>query len=121
VNPVEAALAEAHRHEWARVLAATARVAMDLDLAEECVQEASAAALRSWAVDGIPGNPAAGLTTTARRRAIDAIRRDAADPLARLGRADEAAAAYRRAVELTANEAERAFFAGRLAARAPGE
>jgi RNA polymerase sigma-70 factor, ECF subfamily len=38
VNPVEAALANAHRHEWARVLAATARVAMDLDLAEECVQ-----------------------------------------------------------------------------------
>jgi RNA polymerase sigma-70 factor (ECF subfamily) len=78
VNPVEAALAEAHRHEWARVLAATARVAMDLDLAEECVQEAYAAALRSWAADGIPGNPAAWLTTTARRRAIDAIRRDSA-------------------------------------------
>jgi RNA polymerase sigma factor (sigma-70 family) len=78
VNPVEAALADAHRHEWARVLAATARVAMDLDLAEECVQEAYAAALRSWAADGIPGNPAAWLTTTARRRAIDAIRRDSA-------------------------------------------
>jgi RNA polymerase sigma factor (sigma-70 family) len=78
VNPVEAALAEAHRHEWARVLAATARVAMDLDLAEECVQEAYAAALRSWPVDGIPGNPAAWLTTAARRRAIDAIRRDSA-------------------------------------------
>ena len=43
MNPVEAALAEAHRHEWARVLAATARVALDLDLAEECVQEAYAA------------------------------------------------------------------------------
>jgi RNA polymerase sigma-70 factor (ECF subfamily) len=78
VNPVEAALAEAHRHEWARVLAATARVAMDLDLAEECVQEAYAAALRSWTADGIPSNPAAWLTTAARRRAIDAIRRDSA-------------------------------------------
>ena len=75
---VEAALAEAHRHEWARVLAATARVARDLDLAEECVQEAYAAALRAWAAAGIPDNPAAWLTTAARRRAIDAIRRDSA-------------------------------------------
>jgi RNA polymerase sigma-70 factor (ECF subfamily) len=78
VNPVEAALADAHRREWARVLAATARVAGDLDLAEECVQEAYAAALRSWARGGVPGNPAAWLTTAARRRAIDAIRRESA-------------------------------------------
>ena len=74
---VEAAIADAHGREWARVLAATARVARDLDLAEECVQEAYAAALQSWVSAGIPGNPAAWLTTTARRRAIDAIRRDA--------------------------------------------
>jgi len=74
---VEAAIADAHSREWARVLAATARVARDLDLAEECVQEAYAAALQSWVSAGIPGNPAAWLTTTARRRAIDAIRRDA--------------------------------------------
>ncbi len=74
---VEAAIADAHCREWARVLAATARVARDLDLAEECVQEAYAAALQSWVSAGIPGNPAAWLTTTARRRAIDAIRRDA--------------------------------------------
>ena len=75
---VQAALADAHRQEWARVLAATARVARDLDLAEECVQEAYASALRSWATSGIPDNPAAWLTTAARRRAIDAIRRDSA-------------------------------------------
>jgi RNA polymerase sigma factor (sigma-70 family) len=75
---VQAALAQAHRQEWARVLAATARVARDLDLAEECVQEAYASALRSWATAGIPGNPAAWLTTAARRRAIDVIRRDSA-------------------------------------------
>jgi RNA polymerase sigma-70 factor (ECF subfamily) len=74
---VEAAVADAHRHEWGRVLAATARTARDLDLAEECVQEAYAAALRTWARTGVPANPAAWLTTTARRRAIDAIRRDA--------------------------------------------
>jgi len=58
------------------VLAATVRVARDLDLAEECVQEAYAAALRTWPAAGIPDNPASWLTTTAKRRAIDAIRHD---------------------------------------------
>ncbi len=59
------------------MLAATVRVARDLDLAEECVQEAYAAALRTWPGAGVPDNPAAWLTTTARRRAIDELRRDA--------------------------------------------
>jgi RNA polymerase sigma-70 factor (ECF subfamily) len=53
-------------------------VTRNLDLAEECVQDAYAAALQRWPAAGVPGNPAAWLTTTARRRAIDAIRRDAA-------------------------------------------
>jgi RNA polymerase sigma factor (sigma-70 family) len=75
---VEATIAEVHRREWARVLAATVRLARDLDLAEECVQEAYARALDGWVRDGIPDNPAAWLTTTAKRRAIDAIRRDRA-------------------------------------------
>ena len=76
---VAEAIADAHRREWARVLAATVRVARDLDLAEECVQEAYASALHSWSgPGGIPANPAAWLTTAAKRRAIDAIRRDAA-------------------------------------------
>ena len=75
---VEAALAAAHQREWGRVLAATACVTRDLDLAEECVQEAYAAALRSWAEAGIPDNAAAWLTTAARRRAVDAIRRESA-------------------------------------------
>ena len=75
---VEAAIADVHRGDWARMLASTARVTRDLDLAEECVQEAYAAAVRSWVSGGIPANPAAWLTTAARRRAIDAIRRDAA-------------------------------------------
>ena len=73
---IEAALAEAHRREWAFVLAATVRTARDLDLAEECVQEAYAAAVTAWARDGVPASPAAWLTTTARRRAVDTIRRD---------------------------------------------
>jgi len=73
---VPEAIADAHRREWALVLAATARVAGDLDLAEECVQDAYAAALAAWTRQGVPRNPAAWLTTTARRRAIDALRRD---------------------------------------------
>lgn len=57
---VEAALDDAHRREWACVVAATVRTARDLDLAEECVQEAYAAALTSWARHGVPAGPAAG-------------------------------------------------------------
>ena len=75
---IEAVIADAHRREWARVLAATVHVARDLDLAEECVQEAYAAALRTWPGAGIPDNPAGWLTTAAKRRAIDAIRHDSA-------------------------------------------
>ena len=78
VSAVETAIADAHRREWARVLAATVRVARDFDLAEECVQEAYASAMRTWVTAEIPDNPAAWLTTTAKRRAIDTIRRDTA-------------------------------------------
>jgi RNA polymerase sigma-70 factor, ECF subfamily len=72
---VAAAVADAHRREWAFVLAATARVATDLDAAEEAVQDAYAAALSTWDERGIPKNAAAWLTTTARRRALDLRRR----------------------------------------------
>ena len=78
IATVEAAIEDTHRREWGRVLAATVRVARDLDLAEECVQEAYAAALAAWVRDGIPRNPGAWLTMTARRRAIDAIRHERA-------------------------------------------
>ena len=44
-----AAVADAHRREWAFVLAATVRVTRDIDLAEECVQDAYAQALTTWA------------------------------------------------------------------------
>jgi RNA polymerase sigma-70 factor (ECF subfamily) len=73
---VEAVLAATHQREWTRLLAATVRTTRQLDLAEECVQEAYAAALRGWVSSGIPDNPAAWLSTTARRRAVDAIRRE---------------------------------------------
>ena len=71
-----AAVADAHRGEWAYVLAATVRVTRDLDLAEECVQDAYARALTAWA-RGVPAKPGAWLTTVARRRALDLLRRDA--------------------------------------------
>ncbi len=76
VQQVAGAVADAHRREWAFVLSATARVACDIDLAEECVQDAYVSALQAWARDGIPANPGAWLTTTARRKAIDALRRE---------------------------------------------
>ncbi len=74
---VATAVAEAHRREWAFVLAATIRVAGDIDTAEEAVQDAYASALETWDARGIPSNPGAWLTTTARRRALDLRRRDA--------------------------------------------
>ena len=74
---VAAAVADAHRREWAFVLAATVRVTRDLDLAEECVQDAYARALATWGPRGVPTNPGAWLTTVARRRALDLLRRDA--------------------------------------------
>lgn len=69
------AVADAHRREWAAVLAATVRVTRDLDLAEECVQDAYAAALHDWARDGVPVRPGAWLTTVARHNALDLLRR----------------------------------------------
>jgi RNA polymerase sigma-70 factor (ECF subfamily) len=66
---------DAHRREWAFVLAATVRVTRDLDAAEECVQDAYVAALDTWARDGVPDRPGAWLTTTARRKALDRARR----------------------------------------------
>ncbi|TKK75650.1 RNA polymerase sigma factor [Kribbella jiaozuonensis] len=69
------AVAEAHSTEWASVLAATARVAADLDLAEDCVQDAYAKALVHWRADGVPKKPGAWLTTVATRRALEHRRR----------------------------------------------
>jgi RNA polymerase sigma-70 factor (ECF subfamily) len=71
---VAAAVADAHRREWAFVLAATVRVTRDIDVAEECVQEAFAAALTEWRDRGVPSRPGAWLTTVARRRALNVLR-----------------------------------------------
>lgn len=66
---------EAHRRHWSTVVAATARATRDLDLAEDCAQDAYVQALRSWP-DGAPDNPAGWLTTVARRTALDRLRRE---------------------------------------------
>ena len=71
---VAAAVADAHRREWAFVLAATVRVTRDLDVAEECVQDAFAAALADWGSSGVPARPGAWLTTAAKRRALNVVR-----------------------------------------------
>jgi RNA polymerase sigma factor (sigma-70 family) len=75
---VVAAVAEAHRRDWAQVLATTALLTRDLDLAEECTQDAYEQALRAWPDHGIPDRPGAWLTTTARNRARDVLRRESA-------------------------------------------
>jgi RNA polymerase sigma factor (sigma-70 family) len=74
---VVAAVAQAHRRDWARVFAATAHLTRDLDLAEECTQDAYAQALQTWPQTGIPDRPGAWLTTIARNRARDVLRRQA--------------------------------------------
>jgi len=75
VSEVGQALAEAHRREWAFVVAAAVRAAGDVGIAEECAQEAFVAALQGWERDGVPRNPGGWLATAARRRAIDQVRR----------------------------------------------
>ena len=74
---VRAAVDTAFRDEWGRVVATLIRTTGDWDLAEECAQDAFAAALRRWGTDGVPDRPGAWLTTTARNRATDRLRRDA--------------------------------------------
>jgi RNA polymerase sigma-70 factor, ECF subfamily len=70
-------IARVHREEWARVVATLARRCRDLDVAEEMAAEAFATAVERWPVDGVPPNPGAWLTTTAHRKAIDRLRREA--------------------------------------------
>ncbi|HEY2443220.1 MAG TPA: sigma-70 family RNA polymerase sigma factor [Streptosporangiaceae bacterium] len=74
---VETAVAQAFKEEWGQVVATLIRVTGNWDLAEECTQDAFALALARWPRDGIPRRPGAWLTTAARNRAIDRLRRDA--------------------------------------------
>ncbi|MER7716707.1 DUF6596 domain-containing protein [Streptomyces flaveolus] len=82
------------RLESPRVIAGVARVVRDVGIAEEIAQDALVAALEQWPRDGVPDNPGAWLTTTARRRAVDLVRRREtyARKLAEIGRDLPAAA-----------------------------
>jgi RNA polymerase sigma-70 factor (ECF subfamily) len=71
----QAAVADAFRTDWGRVVAYLIRVTGNWDLAEECAQDAFERALERWPRDGIPSSPAAWLKTTARNRALDRLRR----------------------------------------------
>ena len=72
---VDAAVGAAFTAERGRIVATMIRLTGDWELAEECAQEAFAQALVSWRRDGVPRNPGAWLTTTARNRAFDRLRR----------------------------------------------
>ncbi len=72
----EAALAAVFREEAARLTGAMLRIIGNFNIAEEVVQDSLLAALEKWPEDGIPDKPGAWLMTTARRRAIDLLRRD---------------------------------------------
>jgi RNA polymerase sigma-70 factor, ECF subfamily len=73
---VREAISRAHYEEWAQLVATLTRRFGDLDIAEEAAAEAFATAVERWAAEGVPPNPGAWLTTTARRKAIDRIRRE---------------------------------------------
>ena len=72
----DAAVGRIFREESGRSVAALIRVFGDIDVAEDAVQEAFTVALRKWPVDGLPPNPGGWITTTARKRAIDRLRRE---------------------------------------------
>jgi len=93
-DAVSAAIARAFREERAVVLATLIRQAGDFQLAEDAVQDAFEGAVTAWRRDGVPANPGAWITTAARRRAIDRLRRnrsvaDRSERLAELTRLDD--------------------------------
>jgi RNA polymerase sigma-70 factor, ECF subfamily len=74
-NTFAAETSRLYRQVWGRAVAALTRSLGDLDLAEDCLQEAWLVALARWQTEGIPGDPTGWLITTARNKAIDRLRR----------------------------------------------
>jgi len=81
-------LARVFRESSGRAVATLARVFGDIDIAEDAVQEAFAVAVERWPADGVPPNPGGWIVTTARRKALDRLRRESTRP----GREAQAAA-----------------------------
>jgi len=79
IRVVDDALAEASASERARIVATLIKLTGDWDLAEDCTQDAFAKAVTEWAAKGVPTNPGAWLTTVAKNRAIDRLRRSATE------------------------------------------
>jgi RNA polymerase sigma-70 factor, ECF subfamily len=76
MNDLQATIESVFRNESGRIIAGLIRVSRSFDLAEEAMQDAFAAAVTHWAVDGVPANPAAWITAAARRKLIDYARRE---------------------------------------------
>jgi len=76
MTTTQAVIDQLYREDYGRIIASLIRVFGDFDIAEEAMQDALLAATERWPSDGLPRNPAAWITTTARRKAIDRLRRD---------------------------------------------
>src|SRR5262245_45582321 len=76
MDPTQQAVADAFFQEADRILASLISTVRDFELAEDALQDALLVALERWPQEGIPRNPAAWMTTTARRKAIDRLRRE---------------------------------------------
>ncbi len=74
-EPVDGVVARVYADEWGRIVASLIRLTGDWELAEECAQDAFAQALERWPRDGVPQRPGAWVTTAARNRAVDRLRR----------------------------------------------
>src|SRR5579884_2600363 len=96
-----AAVERAYRESSGQAVATLVRLFGDIDLAEEAVQDAFAVAAERWPADGVPPNPGGWIITTARRKALDRLRRESS----RFGR-EAQAALLREAAAADAREAE---------------
>jgi RNA polymerase sigma-70 factor (ECF subfamily) len=76
MSDINAAIEAAFRDSYSLVVSSLSRQVRDIDLAEEAIQDAFTEAVRSWPEAGIPANPGGWISTVARRRAIDRIRRE---------------------------------------------
>ena len=76
MDTIQQVVSETFSREADRILAALIGTVRDFELAEDSLQDALLVALERWSIDGIPHNPGAWITTTARHRAIDRLRRE---------------------------------------------